>query len=144
MALKMKADLARHENIGEINRSIEKMSLGGTKGSGRTGSTAMETCPSSSYNNRGMCHGNIGGGQTVLTQGMAAPNSTTARRDSNWTNSTEGYGSMRSEQSIVSRRCSDVSAMSAMSVVSNQNFYTLFLSNYNLSMFGHCRALISQ
>merc|ERR1719273_1058536 len=43
------------------------------------------------------------------------------RRGSNWTNSTEGYGSMRSEQSMMSsRRCSDVSAMSQNSNVSTR------------------------
>merc|ERR1712223_209469 len=37
------------------------------------------------------------------------------RRGSNWTNSTEGYGSMRSEQSMMSsRRCSDVSTRAMM------------------------------
>merc|ERR550519_2176503 len=44
--------------------------------------------------------------QTTVTQ----PN----RRDSNWTVSTEGYGSMRSNTSA-SRRCSELSQMSAMS-----------------------------
>ena len=43
------------------------------------------------------------------------------RRDSNWTNSTEGYGSMRSEQSVQSsRRCSELSAMSQTSNVSTR------------------------
>ena len=43
---------------------------------------------------------------------------TSVRRDSNWTVSTEGYGSMRSDQqsatasSVMSRRCSEISGMS--------------------------------
>lgn len=151
MALKMKSNLARQENgpalLGDINRSIEKMSLGGTKGgSGRIGTSVLDTCnPSSSYTSRAMCQGNNVNGQTILSQGMTTTNNTTAaRRDSNWTNSTEGYGSMRSEQSIVSRRCSDVSAMSAMSVVSwnfllfslkINGFLSFFLSNSKIMFF---------
>merc|ERR1719471_1417312 len=40
------------------------------------------------------------------------------RRDSNWTVSTEGYGSMRSNTSA-SRRCSEISQMSAVSARQN-------------------------
>ena len=66
--------------MGEINRSIEKMSLGdGTSGvKGLTDSKG-----------RGVMMGNM-------------------RRDSSWTVSTEGYGSMRSNTSA-SRRCSELS-----------------------------------
>ena len=66
--------------MGEINRSIEKMSLGdGT--SGVKGLTESK--------GRGVMMGNM-------------------RRDSSWTVSTEGYGSMRSNTSA-SRRCSELS-----------------------------------
>ena len=76
-------------HIGEINRSIEKMSIG---------SYPQQHCSMP-------MHG--------ATQ-IQAPQ--VNRRGSNWTNSTEGYGSMRSEQSMMSsRRCSDVSAMSQVS-----------------------------
>ena len=46
-----------------------------------------------------------GPGQTMMTN--------TVRRDSSWTVSTEGYGSMRSGLSAASRRGSEMSAMSA-------------------------------
>ena len=72
--------------MGEINRSIEKMSLG-------DGSTAVKGMTESK--GRGLMMGNM-------------------RRDSSWTVSTEGYGSMRSNTSA-SRRCSELSQMSAMS-----------------------------
>ena len=76
-------------HLGDINRSIEKMSLGSFN-------PPPNTCPSM--------------GQAPAT---TMPVTANTRRGSNWTNSTEGYGSMRSEQSILSsRRCSDVSAMS--------------------------------
>merc|ERR1719273_1541906 len=53
--------------------------------------------------------------------GTTMPVQANTRRGSNWTNSTEGYGSMRSEQSMMSsRRCSDVSAMSQGSNVSTR------------------------
>jgi hypothetical protein len=59
------------------------------------------------------------GGQTLpATPAVPVNNNNNnggGRRDSNWTTSTEGYGSMRSEQSMMSRRCSDVSAMSVVS-----------------------------
>ena len=66
--------------MGEINRSIEKMSLGDGS-SGVKGLTDSES--------RGVMMGNM-------------------RRDSSWTVSTEGYGSMRSNTSA-SRRCSELS-----------------------------------
>ena len=76
-------------HLGDINRSIEKMSIGSSF------NQPNATCPSM--------------GQTQTTMPVTA----NTRRGSNWTNSTEGYGSMRSEQSMMSsRRCSDVSAMS--------------------------------
>ena len=68
--------------MGEINRSIEKMSLGEAGSSGVKGLTESKA--------RGvMMGGNM-------------------RRDSSWTVSTEGYGSMRSNTSA-SRRCSELS-----------------------------------
>ena len=74
--------------MGEINRSIEKMSLGD------------------------------GGGvkpDTKQTRGLTGPGNTVMmannRRDSSWTVSTEGYGSMRSNTSA-SRRCSELSQVS--------------------------------
>ncbi len=73
--------------LGEINRSIEKMSLGTT--------TSIP--------------------QTTLN--TANP---IVRRDSGWTNSTEGYGSMRSAD-LVSRRCSEVSARSNFSTQAMRN-----------------------
>ena len=72
--------------MGEINRSIEKMSLG-DGGSSVKGMTEIK--------GKGLMMGNM-------------------RRDSSWTVSTEGYGSMRSNTSA-SRRCSELSQMSAMS-----------------------------
>ena len=74
--------------MGEINRSIEKMSLG-------------ETCGGNG-NPRVPEVGKTRGGpqsQTLLQNN---------RRDSSWTVSTEGYGSMRSNTSA-SRRCSELS-----------------------------------
>ena len=73
----------------------------------------------------GMPPSSVSAGQTMPQPNTtgAIPTSTlattgTTRRGSNWTNSTEGYGSMRSEQSMMSsRRCSDVSV--AMSQGSN-------------------------
>ena len=67
--------------MGEINRSIEKMSLGEGGSSGVKGLTESK--------GRGVMMGNM-------------------RRDSSWTVSTEGYGSMRSNTSA-SRRCSELS-----------------------------------
>ena len=107
--------------LGEINRSIEKMSIGVVpEGSGP--SDLVAPC------HRGMVATNPPsvGGQTAITSYgqrrsipsstqplMANPNGPNHRRGSDWTNSTEGYGSMRSEQSITgSRRCSEISAMS--------------------------------
>jgi hypothetical protein len=70
--------------MGEINKSIEKMSIG-----------------------------DMGSGKALKPMKPQGPPQTTAlmqpnRRDSNWTVSTEGYGSMRSNTSA-SRRCSELS-----------------------------------
>ena len=84
-------------NLGEINRSIEKMSLGACQASS---SSTMEQQQSSP---KGAAAASV------------APAGNNSRRDSNWTVvSTEGYGSMRSsdQQSAVSRRASELSAMS--------------------------------
>jgi len=121
LANKLKADSRiRATNspaiLGDINRSIEKMSLGsGGKGSSRNaGQTSL-----AGYNSRSMCSTGMVGGQTMTsTPALPVGNNNPGRRDSNWTNSTEGYGSMRSEQSMMSRRCSDISAMSQGSNVS--------------------------
>ena len=72
--------------MGEINRSIEKMSLGDTCGG--NGNTRVPEVGKTR-----------GGPQTMLQNN---------RRDSSWTVSTEGYGSMRSNTSA-SRRCSELS-----------------------------------
>ncbi len=80
--------------MGDINRSIEKMSLhcGVAAASGAEAGTTV-------INNRNV------------------PQSNALRRDSNWTNSTEGYGSMRSSSNnnsaMLSRRCSELSAVSS-------------------------------
>ena len=80
--------------MGEINRSIEKMSIGDS------GSMAK---PMPGQKHRGM-----------------APQTTTMmqnnRRDSNWTVSTEGYGSMRSGNTSASRRCSEISQVSCQNL----------------------------
>ena len=75
--------------MGEINRSIEKMSLGDT------GSSVKPMADTKSRGSMGPGH---------QTQLMMQNN----RRDSSWTVSTEGYGSMRSNTSA-SRRCSELS-----------------------------------
>ena len=76
--------------MGEINRSIEKMSLGDTC----TGSVKQPEVAKT----RGMGH--VGPQTSMMLQNT--------RRDSSWTVSTEGYGSMRSNTSA-SRRCSELS-----------------------------------
>ena len=92
--LQNKMKMMQPNHLGDINRSIEKMSIGNNS------FNPPNTCPSM--------------GQAGTTMPVQANN----RRGSNWTNSTEGYGSMRSEQSMMSsRRCSDVSV--AMSQGSN-------------------------
>ena len=94
-------------HLGEINRSIEKMSIGSYA------STNNQHC---SMPSSGMPSNGNTGPMPVTTM----PPSTN-RRGSNWTNSTEGYGSMRSELSMMSsRRCSDVSAMSQGSNISTR------------------------
>ena len=118
---KLKSGLLPNFNpaLGEINRSIEKMRIGVPE-TNSSGNALVGGTP---------CRGsapNLVGGQTTITNYeqrrsipsstqplLANPNGPNHRRDSNWTNSTEGYGSMRSEQSIMSsRRCSEISAMS--------------------------------
>ena len=74
--------------MGEINKSIEKMSIGEMGGNNNGKGTKQSRQPS-------------GPPQTTA---LMQPN----RRDSNWTVSTEGYGSMRSNTST-SRRCSELS-----------------------------------
>ena len=92
--LQNKMKMMQPNHLGDINRSIEKMSIGNNS------FVPPNTCPSM--------------GQAGTTMPVQA----NTRRGSNWTNSTEGYGSMRSEQSMMSsRRCSDVSV--AMSQGSN-------------------------
>ena len=75
--------------MGEINRSIEKMSIG-----------ESGTMVKSVQNNKSR---GMGPQTTTMMQNN--------RRDSNWTVSTEGYGSMRSNTSA-SRRCSEISQVS--------------------------------
>ena len=118
---KMKSGLHSNFNpaLGDINKSIEKMRIGAPE-TIPTGNNQVGSTP---------CRGNVSnavGGQAPITNYdqrrslpsstqtlMANPNGSNHRRDSNWTNSTEGYGSMRSEQSMMSsRRCSEISAMS--------------------------------
>lgn len=104
-------------HLGEINRSIEKMSIGSYP------QQQAQHCSMS-------MHG--------ATQ-IQAPQ--VNRRGSNWTNSTEGYGSMRSEQSMMSsRRCSDVSAMSQVSKHERTNGYEGYIDSCSFL----CRALMSQ
>ncbi len=98
--------------LGEINRSIEKMSLTNANGN-VTSSYGMppSVVPPQGRTGHPQPPMDLGQQTTLLndTQTANAP-----RRGSDWTNSTEGYGSLRSEQSMMgsSRRCSDVSAMS--------------------------------
>ena len=89
--------------LGEINRSIEKMSIG------------SNYVPAATTNP----HCGMPMTQTSVVPALSTNNT---RRGSNWTNSTEGYGSMRSEQSMMSsRRCSDVSAMSQVRRYNNRD-----------------------
>ena len=74
--------------MGEINRSIEKMSLGDMSGSLKPSSDVKRNM------------GPAPGPTSLMTNSN--------RRDSAWTVSTEGYGSMRSNTSA-SRRCSELS-----------------------------------
>lgn len=74
--------------MGDINRSIEKMTLSHSADDSHRGSS---------------------GGDAKQGEGVDG----TTRRDSNWTNSTEGYGSMKSDHlSVASRRGSEMSAVS--------------------------------
>ena len=82
--------------MGEINRSIEKMSLGDT------GSSVKPMADTKSRGSMGPGH---------QTQLMMQNN----RRDSSWTVSTEGYGSMRSNTSA-SRRCSELSQVGLINI----------------------------
>ena len=115
---KMKMMTNASLQLPEINRSIEKMSIGngystngGVGGGGGVGNQHCGMPPTPMSAGRQGSMPNTAGGQTMPTN--------TTRRGSNWTNSTEGYGSMpRSEQS---RRCSDVSvAMSQSSNISTR------------------------
>lgn len=131
LANKLKADRQTNSPavMGDINRSIEKMSIGGGKSSSSSSSmrAGQTSLTSSGYGSSGrsMCQNGMIGGTTLPTPTTTpavnvVPNvgvNNVGRRDSNWTNSTEGYGSMRSEQSMMSRRCSDVSAMSVVSPI---------------------------
>lgn len=80
--------------MGEINKSIEKMSIGEMGGNGK-----------------GMKQSRQPSGPPQTTA-LMQPN----RRDSNWTVSTEGYGSMRSNTST-SRRCSELSQVKLIPLV---------------------------
>jgi len=91
-----------NQGMGEINRSIEKMSIG------ESGGASTDTKSVQKPNTKGL-HGPQNGMHPNLTMLQ------NSRRDSSWTVSTEGYGSMRSNTSA-SRRCSEISQMSAMSV----------------------------
>ena len=124
LANKLKAERLTNSPavLGDINRSIEKMSLGGGKSSSSSMRTGQTSLTSSGYSSRSMCQTGMIGGTTLAPTTTPAVNvvpnvgaNNVGRRDSNWTTSTEGYGSMRSEQSMMSRRCSDVSAMSVVS-----------------------------
>ena len=94
--------------MGEINRSIEKMSLGEMSGGLKPSADVKRS--------------NIGplGAATSL---MMASN----RRDSAWTVSTEGYGSMRSNTSA-SRRCSELSQVIRIRSSYNKSL-TLYVSD---------------
>ena len=91
--------------MGEINRSIEKMSIG---------ESGTMVKPMQGTKSKGM-----GPQPTTMMQNN--------RRDSNWTVSTEGYGSMRSNTSA-SRRCSEISQVSCynldsiITLIINLNF----------------------
>ena len=125
--------------LGEINRSIEKMRIGAPE----TMATGNNLVGNASC--RGSIPNTVGGQAPITSYGqrrslpsstqtlMANPNGSNHRRDSNWTNSTEGYGSMRSEQSMMSsRRCSEISAMSQVLIndlpVSMKLFYMINVS----------------
>ena len=123
---KMKGQI--HPGMGDINRSIEKMSIGSVGGGGGgAGSSARHhygtgmtggPAPTGLYGGPHHQQTNLQQSRRTATQPVATNG---PRRDSNWTNSTEGYGSMRSEQSVQSsRRCSELSAMSQTSNVSTR------------------------
>ncbi len=128
--------------IVDINSSIEKMSLDGSAGAGAGGGAG-----GGAARNRRQQH--LLAGKTQLTQlhPTNLQQQQHLRRDSGWTNSTEGYGSMRSSEhsssssaaaapagaagaaaanaaANSSRRCSEVSAMSHAS-----NFSTMAMRN---------------
>eukprot|EP00094_Tigriopus_californicus_P003367 TCALIF_03238-PA protein Name:"Similar to ci Transcriptional activator cubitus interruptus (Drosophila melanogaster)" AED:0.14 eAED:0.14 QI:51/0.66/0.5/1/0.88/0.9/10/0/1110 len=112
--LNNKLKLARNSSVnalGEINRSIEKMSITGCNSGGGNSSCVGGTSNMTSNNKVLSSHTNL---TNYSKQGSV-------RRDSGWTSSTEGYGSMRSsDQSMMSRRCSEVSGMSQGSNFSTQ------------------------
>ena len=92
--------------MGDINRSIEKMSIG-------EGGTMMSNSQGFPGKQRGS---GMGPGPTTAMM-------PTNRRDSNWTVSTEGYGSMRSNTSA-SRRCSELSQVRPLRLLSaSQDHY---------------------
>lgn len=112
--LQNKLKHGHHSNhvIGEINRSIEKMSLNGCNTGAIPKTSSAINVPEAT--------------RLGHQQGQNAQ-SNVNRRGSNWTNSTEGYGSLTSsDQSMLSRRCSDLSAMSQGS-----NFSTRAVRNSN-------------
>jgi len=96
LANKMNLDFKRQtgspSGLVEINKSIEKMSI----------SSNVNDMGLSTYNSRPTCQMPLGT-QTMM---ICSPN----RKDSGWTTSTEGYESMKSNQS--SRRCSNLSNIS--------------------------------
>eukprot|EP00095_Tigriopus_kingsejongensis_P010985 snap_masked-scaffold281_size224178-processed-gene-0.6 protein:Tk10985 transcript:snap_masked-scaffold281_size224178-processed-gene-0.6-mRNA-1 annotation:"cubitus interruptus" len=122
--LKMASRVPTINALGEINRSIEKMSITGCGGSLTHpscvgGSTAnSNTTP----NNKALSsHTNLTNYSKQANPITTTTNPSTLRRDSGWTSSTEGYGSMRSSDlSMMSRRASEVSAMSQGSNFSTQ------------------------
>ena len=116
---------SRTSHLGEINRSIEKMSLSGGSssggGGGGGGGSSGGGCPSATA------------ATTSSPKAVMAgpPGAGGNRRDSNWTSvSTEGYGSMRSSEGGGclgaggggggGRRCSELSAMSQASNLSTR------------------------
>ena len=111
--LSNKMKMMQGTGLGEINRSIEKMSIGSTAGNyAPAGVTSNPHC-----------------GMPMTQTSVPLSTNNTTRRGSNWTNSTEGYGSMRSEQSMMSsRRCSDVSAMSQVSQKENSIALITYIS----------------
>ena len=112
---------SRASHLGEINRSIEKMSLSGGSSSAGGGGGGSGICPSATV------------ASTSSPKAVIAVPPCANRRDSNWTSvSTEGYGSMRSSEGGGclggagtgggggGRRCSELSIMSQASNLSTR------------------------